>query len=66
MSLSCKNPTSIFAEEHVLHQTPSCTVDDRNIFVTVFGKTDRLARKTKIFYVVVLPFKSSKDATVQL
>ena len=35
-------------------------------FVTVFGKTNRLARKTNFFFIALLPFTSSEDAAVQI
>ena len=34
--------------------------------MTVFGKTNRLARKTNFFFVALLPFTSSEDAAVQI
>ena len=34
------------------------------IYVTVFGETNRLARKTIFFFIALLPFTSSKDAAV--
>ena len=36
------------------------------LYVTVFGKTNRLARKTNFFFVALLPFMSSEDAAVQI
>ena len=36
------------------------------IYVTVFGKTNRLARKTNFFFIALLPFTSSDDAAVQI
>ena len=35
-------------------------------YVTIFGKTNRLARKTNFFFIALLPFTSSEDATVQI
>ena len=34
-------------------------------YVTVFGKTNRLARKTNFFFIALLPFISSEDTAVQ-
>ena len=33
--------------------------------MTVFGKTNRLARKTNFFFIALLPFTSSEDAAVE-
>ena len=35
-----------------------------SIYVTVFEKTYRLTRKTKFFFIALLPFTSSEDAAV--
>ena len=35
-------------------------------YVTVFGKSDRLARKTNYFFIALLPLMSSEDADVQI
>ena len=35
-------------------------------YVTVFGKTNRLARKTSFFFIALLPLTSSEDAAVQI
>ena len=39
---------------------------DIYIYVTVFGKTNRLARKTNFFFIALLPFTSSEDAAIQI
>ena len=36
------------------------------INVTVFGKTNRLARKTNFFFIALVPFTSSEDAAIQI
>ena len=36
------------------------------LYVTVFGKTNRLARKTNFFFIALLPFTSSEDAAIQI
>ena len=33
--------------------------------MTIFGKTNRLARKTNLFFIALLRFTSSEDAAVQ-
>ena len=36
------------------------------IYVTVFGKTNRLVRKSNFCFIALLPFTSSEDDTVQI
>ena len=36
------------------------------IYVTVFGKINRLARKTNFFFIALLPFTSNEDAAIQI
>ena len=47
----------IKAREQTLFSTSTC--------VTVSGKTNRLARKSKFFFSDILPFMSSRVATIQ-
>ena len=38
-----------------------------SMYMTVFSKTNQLARKTNFFFIaLMLPFMSSKDAAVQI
>ena len=56
----CYNPTcqTIRVRNFVEYQHQG------NPYVTVFGKTNRLARKTNLFFIALLPFTSSEDAAV--